>query len=378
MLCPFSTPRLPRFARLLVLPTAGWLAGWGLGVPSAPALTVTLNYTHDAAAENFFGTNPAAKAALEQAALDVSELITSNPTAIATDYFVGSSGTADVYFDFDLQYKNPSTGVVRQINEPFMAEGEVIVYVGSQALAENKLAYSSISTTKNTITWNGAGTPTERQAAAGIAAADSEMVWRRSDETPVFNTLSGPVTLGGSQVNFVADLGPIASSIWFDTDTNNNGDPDTGAQLAAFWHFDHTTPPPATKFDFYSTALHEILHSMGIGTAQSYSLLYGTSSGEAFWLGSAAQALNDGSPFNIADPDGQHIREGLMSPRLSDGTLQEALMDPTIQVGQRKGLTQMDAAFLHDLGWTLATPIPEPSSLLALSLLLALRRRRPD
>jgi hypothetical protein len=361
-------------ARFLVL---GGVAGGLWWVEPAGALTVTLNYSHDAAAANFFGTYPAAKAALEQAALDVSELIESVPLAISNDYFVGTSGAAEVLFDLDLRYRNPSTGVIRQVDQPFIAAGEVIVYVGSQALPENKLAYSEIATVKNTITWNGAGNATERQASAGIAASDAEMMWRRGEEAPVFNTLSGPVTLGGSTVNFVADLGPVASSIWFDTDTNNNGDLDTGTQLEAFWHFDHQTPPPPNKFDFYSTALHELLHGVGIGTAQAYTLLYGTSSGEAFWLGSAAQALNGGSPFNLADPDGQHIREGLMSPRLSDGVLQEALMDPTIQVGQRKEITEMDAAFLQDLGWAMSnTPVPEPGTLVWLGLLLGLRRRR--
>lgn len=353
----------------------GGLLGLATALPAA-ALDVTLDYSHDAEAENFFTNFPAARAAMEQAALEVSNLISGSPLEISNDYFVGASGSAEVVFDLDLRYRNPSTGVMRQVDMPFIAAGEVIVFVGSQALPENKLAYSETSTVKNTIFANVAGTATEMQAATGIAAGDAELIWRRGGEGPVANTLSGPVTIGATTVDFLADMGPVAASIWFDTDTNNNGDADTNAQLAAYWHFDHTTPPPSNKFDFYSTALHELLHGIGLGTSQTYSLLSGTSSGQAIWLGSTAQSLNGGSAFNLADLDGQHIREGLMSPRLSDGVLQEALMDPTIQVGQRKELTQMDAAFLQDLGWTLATPIPEPTALVWLGLALALRRRR--
>lgn len=357
---------------------AGWGVLWVLAAVAGPAaaLDLRIDYTHDAAAENFFATYPAARAALEQAAQDVSALIVSVPTEISNDYFVGMSGPAEVAFDLDLRYRNPSTGVMRQVDMPFIASGEVIMYVGSQALPENKLAYSEISTIKNTIFSNGAGTAPEIQAAAAMAAADAGLVWRRGGEGPVSNTLSGPVSLGGTEVNFLSGMGAIAGSIWFDTDTNNTGDPDTGSQLAAYWHFDHTTPPPPNKFDFYSTALHELLHGIGLGTSQTYTQLYGTSSGMPVWTGSAAQSLNGGSAFNLAEADGQHIREGLMSPRLSDGVVQEALMDPTIQFGQRKGITQMDAAFLQDLGWTLATPIPEPRVLVWLGLLLGLRRRR--
>lgn len=342
----------------------------------AGALDLRLDYGHDAAAENFFTTFPAAKAALDQAALDVGGLISAGPTAISNDYFLGTSGPAQVAFDLGLKYLNPSTGVPRQLDTFFVAAGEVIIFAGTQALPENKLAYSEISTVKATIYADTAGTAIEKQAATGMAAADAEAVWRRGGQGPVFNTLSGPVSLDGTTVNFVADMGPVAASVWFDTDTNNNGDADTPAQLESYWHFDHTTLPPANKFDFYSTALHELLHGIGLGTSQTHGLLLGDGGGQTTWLGTQAQALNGGSAFDLADADGQHIREGLLSPRLSDGVLQEALMDPTIGVGERKELTQMDLAFLYDLGWGAAAPVPEPGVLAWLGLALVLRRRR--
>ena len=65
-----------------------------------------------------------------------------------------------------------------------------------------------------------------------------------------------------------------------------------------------------------------------------------------------------------------------MSTRLSDGLAQEAVMDPTITVGTRKTLTELDLAFLRDLGFT---TVPEPSRMLLLFVgavgLLRIRRR---
>ena len=350
--------------------TAGSLPAWGLDL--------TIDYSRDAVAEDFFGRFPQAKLALEQAAADLGALIATEPAAISGDYFVGLSGNAEVTFDLDLRYKDPSTGVVRTVAEPFIAEGEVILYVGSQHLTGNTLAFSEIATVRNTVIWNGGGTSGEVQGAAAIAAADAEVAWRRGLDGPVYNTLTGPLNIGGNQVPLDADMGPIAASIWFDTDTNNNGDSDTNSQLAAYWHFDHTTPVPTGKFDFYTAALHEIVHGLGFGTAESYNDLYGTSSGEPFWLGPTGQYLNGGSAFNLADIDARHLRDGLFSPRLSDGVLQETLLDHDIQAGVRKGVTLMDAAFLQDIGWTLTNPIviPEPGALAFLGLLLGFRRRR--
>lgn len=361
------------------------LTGW-LGVASAaPAfgLTLTIDYTHDAEADNLFGMFPAAKAAMEQAALDVGNLISSVPTEISNDYFFGTVGSpetpsAEVVFDLDLRYRNPSTGVMRQVDIPFLATGEVIMFVGSQSLELNELGNSEISSVKNTIFANVAGSATDLQTATGIASADAEAEWRRGGEGPVANTLSGPVNLGGTNVNYFAEMGVVAASIWFDTDTNNNGDADTPAQLAAFWHFDHTTAPPPNKFDFYSTAVHELLHGLGLGTAETYSQLATTSEGIPVWLGDTGQYVNSGSAFNLVHADGRHLREGLMSPRLSDGVMQEVILDPTIEMGVRKGVTLMDVALLQDVGWTLTNPIPipEPGTLVWLGLLFGLRRRR--
>ena len=84
-----------------------------------------------------------------------------------------------------------------------------------------------------------------------------------------------------------------------------------------------------------------------------------------------------GSGANKVNANGDHIASGLMSTRISDGGAQEAVMDPSITTGTRKSLTQLDLAFLKDLGYTV---VPEPSvSFLALSaglLIFSARRRK--
>ena len=45
-----------------------------------------------------------------------------------------------------------------------------------------------------------------------------------------------------------------------------------------------------------------------------------------------------------------------MSRRITDGTLQEVAIDPTITTGTRKFLTELDLAFLRDIGHTTIVP----------------------
>ena len=342
---------------------------------SASALTLVIDYTHDAAAQNFFGTFPLAKAALEKAALDLGSVITSQPAALTNDFFGVASGSVDLALDLDLKYTNPSTGFQQTIGQPVIPAGTVVIHVGSQALTGPTHALSSVATVKVAVIALGSD-PGDLQAATTAAAADAEAEWIRSPG-PIFNLLSGPVTIGGTQVNFTIEIGATHGQSWFDTDTNDDGDPDTPAQLQSFWHFDPNTAPAAGKFDFYTIALHELAHSIGIGTSYSFNQNVGGSVAVTTWLGAEAQSLNGGSQFGLLDPDQQHILEGYQSPRLSDGLLQDALLDPTFGPGVRKELTQMDLAFLRDIGWTtIPVPVPEPSSLALLGLLLGLRRKR--
>jgi hypothetical protein len=50
---------------------------------------------------------------------------------------------------------------------------------------------------------------------------------------------------------------------------HNNGTTDSASLLDSYWHYDHTSPVAAGQNDFYSVALHELLHSIGFGSSDN-------------------------------------------------------------------------------------------------------------
>ena len=177
--------------------------------------------------------------------------------------------------------------------------------------------------------------------------------------------------VGGSAVDI--KLGSAVGNLWFDINTNNDGSIDSDAELDAFWHFDHTIAPAGGKYDLYSVAMHEILHAIGVGTSDTWNNSHIGSD----WTGANAIAANGGSGVGLVT-DG-HISTGVTSVRLSDGVVQAPLMGPSIAAGTRKEVTELDAAILKDIQWSIAA-VPEPGTPLLLLLTSAcamLVRRRP-
>lgn len=74
---------------------------------------------------------------------------------------------------------------------------------------------------------------------------------------PVIGNLSGNLTLGATNAAYNLSYGAIGGTLWFDNDADGD--------LSPYWHFNHATGVVAGRNDFYSVALHEILHTMGFG-----------------------------------------------------------------------------------------------------------------
>jgi hypothetical protein len=130
------------------------------------------------------------------------------------------------------------------------------------------------------------------------------------------------------------DYGPWGGRISFNSTSN--------------WYFDpdiNTNEPFSNQYDFYSVAVHELAHVLGFASAPSFNNLI---SGGVF-TGAAVNSLFGSNP-SVAN-DG-HWVSGLSYLG------QEAAMDPSIAVNQRKHFTELDFAAMKDIGWQVS-PIPE-------------------
>jgi len=123
--------------------------------------------------------------------------------------------------------------------------------------------------------------------------------------------------------------------------------------IGANWYFDAdpSTNESFNGYDFYSVALHEIGHVLGIGMADSWD---NKVNGSNQFTGTNAVAAY-GAPVPL-NPTGGHWADGTQST--VDGAPQEAAMDPTISSGTRKQFTELDVAALEDIGWETSSASP--------------------
>ncbi|MCP4509771.1 MAG: matrixin family metalloprotease, partial [Fuerstiella sp.] len=116
------------------------------------------------------------------------------------------------------------------------------------------------------------------------------------------------------------------------------------------WNFS-LNPPSVGQNDFFSVALHEMGHVLGLGTADSYR---NQINGSNQFTGTEAVAAFGGPvPMNsdsFGNPDSGHWASNTLSTLPGTTTIQEAAMDPDVTTGSRKLLTILDWAGLDDLG----------------------------
>ncbi|MCP5222680.1 MAG: PEPxxWA-CTERM sorting domain-containing protein [Zoogloeaceae bacterium] len=136
------------------------------------------------------------------------------------------------------------------------------------------------------------------------------------------------------------DFGPFGGAMVFDTGTS--------------WYLDDNvaTVESFGGFDFYSVAIHELGHVLGVGTSAAWS---NQISGQSF-TGAAAVA-SYGGPVPLANSG--HLDKSIKSTFM--GNMQEPALTPSITAGQRKYFTELDWALLSDVGWQVAA-VPEPET----------------
>lgn len=344
-----------------------WLTA--LGLSQASALTIELDYIYDIGSDNFFGTNAAAKAAVEQAATDISTHITTELAPVTSSYS-GKDGFTTTTFNWQYLFTNPTDGSSATIASPSLAANTIKIFVGVQEMADDSLASGGPGGVNLGISATSIS-PTYLQNALDIASVNSNNGIGRG-AGPVIHNISNTSSFAGYPGSYDLDIGVGIGNLWFDVDTDNKRGTDDTATLDSFWHFDHTTSPAADKYDFYSVALHEILHTLGLGLSETWD---DQISGSTNWTGSEAIRVN-GTGNGLIESGSGHITSETTSARLSDRLPQIAAMASNLNQGERRELTELDSAILIDLGYT---TVPEPTSLIFLGSifpLLLFRRKK--
>jgi|GEM_PF-1432034 len=239
-----------------------------------------IQYDYRFDTNNFFA-DPARKSVLEEAA-NIWE------NYIQNDFPDVPAGTS-----FSLE--NPQTGNVETVKLNTSID-DLLIFVGSQnlPLSQKALAFAGYD-----------GTDANDIALRNRLSSSSFEPWVG---TITFN--SSPTFLDGNSTSWFFDLTP---------DTSND--------------------IPTNSVDFLSTALHEIGHILGIGTAPIFKTL-GT--GGSF-VGSNAKSVNGGNPIPL-ESDLGHIQAGF----LSDG---RPVLLASNNPGGRRLPTKVDLAILADIGY---------------------------
>ncbi len=305
----------------------------------AHAINIQIDYSVDAANGNFFGTNPIAKATMDAAAQDVGNAITGSLGSVPTSSFLAANGSTTAKFDWRLDVTNPSTGGTFVVSPFTLPPNTVTIYVSVRTLPGNpELGVGGPSGAGITLAGSGIG----GEWVGAVTAAQNASNATMSRGGPIMGTLSGSSTLSSFTANYGLNYGALAGTV--------------SLSATATWHYDYRTPVGAGENDFYSVALHEILHALGFGSSATWnSLRQGTT-----WTGPNVIALK-GTGANLLSADGGHIADGTMSARITDGAAQEAALDPSITAGTRKSLTLLDLAFLRDIGYTTVSGPSSPT-----------------
>ncbi|QDV75426.1 hypothetical protein [Botrimarina mediterranea] len=331
------------------------VAGVALAPGRASAIDIVLDYTLDEQNWNWFSGTAAGlerRAALDAAAGFLSAILTDDDwdavaidsTAIGLyDLFQSSingfdglpvSGTAEsdgAGYSYNLPISNRST----------VGANEFVVYVTAFAFDNRSTAHAKASA-------NGAA----RRNAAGAAGAE-------------FSTWGGDVLFDLSDTWYAGQnpgIDPTDDYGVQDPDktpasdiTTDNWDFSTSSFTWKGYDLEKTDPAADGRLDLYATALHELVHTLGMTTANVPIYIGTNAQGEL--IGENVTAVYGGP----VPASGGHVAQNVESVVWgSDGIVSEALLDPNSLRGVRKYLTELDAALLRDLGYTVATGFATP------------------
>ena len=301
----------PNYSRILLSSSIAVLSLGALGgyTPQAKAIDINFDYTYDASANggNDFFADIGRRALLDQAASYFENNINDslpalNPVSPET---------------LTIEFKNPSntTGSNISLSNRTIAQDEILIFVGSDELG-----------------LNAKGDPV---LGLGEKSASSAAFFSGSDFNNAYSTRQTEASQWGGSISFDVDSGANSTNWYFGSDASSIG---------------------TTQADFLSTAIHEIAHVMGFGTSDNWDSLV---SGENFTGTTSSAIVGSNVPLEPA-PDLGHWLDGTTSQ--VNGLNQEAAMDPSLEDGERKLLTDLDYAGLQDIGWEVNSSVYSSSS----------------
>lgn len=286
---------------------------------TAHAVKIQLDYTYDT---NGFFDQPGAKEAMREAADFFEGLLQDSLLRIDPDSYSGSNTWTALAF-------HPGAGGYVELVDLIVPEDTLIVFVGGRDLG-------------GVIGLGGPG---------GIAGGGGSQAWV-------------DVVLGRGQAGALSS--PASDfSLWGGTITFNN---------QTDWHFQTKgRPTGSSSIDFISTALHELGHLLGIGTADSWDAQI--DSNKRF--NGVRSVASFGGPVPVTDDQGHWQDDGNcpFDPNGADnvasrtygsfgtghGSVQIAILDPQSCLVSSSSIlrvfTDLDLAALSDIGWEVQMPL---------------------